>query len=202
MKLKKIASLALAGLMAVSMLAGCGDNSSNNNTTVVPGTSSVVSAVNDGQNANNKVKITFTSSTVLENAINTLVADNGDKVLTSGNFAGAMPKLTGETYGTAVWSDTNTPSASGKQVLLYANALTALNKDAALKMVANKVDETVKDLVKTTYDEDTYRAGNTFYNYSYEGEIALVSATNTTNVTTWYYAFTITQNAEAKKLDK
>ena len=31
MKLKKIASLALAGIMAVSMLAGCSNNGGSNN---------------------------------------------------------------------------------------------------------------------------------------------------------------------------
>ena len=37
MKLKKIASLALAGIMAVSMLAGCGEAASSSEPTTPPG---------------------------------------------------------------------------------------------------------------------------------------------------------------------
>ena len=50
MKLKKIASLALAGIMAVSMLAGCSNgsnsgNNENNDGNVTPVTSKIVDAV-------------------------------------------------------------------------------------------------------------------------------------------------------------
>ena len=53
MKLKKIASLAMAGVMAVSMLAGCsGTNVDDDNDVVVtPSASSIVTAVNNGQSA-------------------------------------------------------------------------------------------------------------------------------------------------------
>ena len=71
MKLKKIASLALAGVMAVSMLAGCNNgsssNSGNGNTGVV--TSSIVDAVNKGQSVVNDVKITFTADSDLDSAL-------------------------------------------------------------------------------------------------------------------------------------
>ncbi|OUP25832.1 hypothetical protein [Faecalibacterium sp. An192] len=71
MKLKKIASLALAGVMAVSMLAGCNNGSSSNggngNTEVV--TSSIVDAVNKGQSVANDVKITFTADSDLDSAL-------------------------------------------------------------------------------------------------------------------------------------
>lgn len=67
MKLKKMASLALAGLMAVSMLAGCSNGSnSNDNGDTTPATTSVVDAVNNGQSANNDVKITFTADSELD----------------------------------------------------------------------------------------------------------------------------------------
>jgi len=82
MKLKKIASLMLAGVMAVSMLAGC----SGNNTTdpenpddpiVVPETG-IVAAVNDGQNVDNDVKITFTSDSNLDALLNSAVQAYGE----------------------------------------------------------------------------------------------------------------------------
>ena len=73
MKLKKIASLALAGIMAVSMLAGCsngennnGGNSGDDNTVITPSTTPVVDAVNKGQDVTNDVKITFTADSKLK----------------------------------------------------------------------------------------------------------------------------------------
>ena len=73
MKLKKIASLALAGVMAVSMLAGCstGNNSNSNSTpdqgeTEVVPASAVVNLLNNKQTITNKVKINFTADAQLE----------------------------------------------------------------------------------------------------------------------------------------
>ena len=70
MKLKKIASLAMAGVMAVSMLAGCsGTNVDDDNDVVVtPSASSIVTAVNNGQSAANAVKVEFTSDSELDAA--------------------------------------------------------------------------------------------------------------------------------------
>ena len=192
--------------MAVSMLAGCSIKGAGNNgdsTVVAPANTSVVTAVNDGQSSNNKVKITFTSSTTLENAIKTMIADNGDTVLTGNDFKNAMSKFTGETYVNTAWDDnSNKATKAGEQIVLYADTLSAMNETAALKMVADAVDGVVGKLVTTTFDKDTTKPENTYYNYSYEGEIALVSATSTEGVTTWYYVYTIDQTAEAKKLEK
>ena len=57
MKLKKIASLALAGIMAVSMLAGCNGSSSSSTTTERETTTGIVAAVNNGQDKTNEVKV-------------------------------------------------------------------------------------------------------------------------------------------------
>ena len=82
MKLKKIASLMLAGVMAVSMLAGCSgkgttDPENPDNPVVVPETG-IVAAVNDGQNADNDVKITFTSDSNLDALLNSAVKAYGE----------------------------------------------------------------------------------------------------------------------------
>ena len=80
MKLKKIASLALAGTMAVSMLAACGtDAGSSNSGEQDPTTnvSSVVEAVNDGQSAVNQVKVDFASDSELDSALKRTVEKYG-----------------------------------------------------------------------------------------------------------------------------
>ena len=74
MKLKKIASLALAGVMAVSMLAGCeggkgNDNNNPDNGQPVITTTPVVDAVNKGQKSTNAVKIKFTKNDSLDAAL-------------------------------------------------------------------------------------------------------------------------------------
>ena len=88
MKLKKIASLALAGVMAVSMLAGCNGGTSNNGTPdddggdVVVTTSPVVKAVNDGQTSGNVVKINFTDDSKLNTALQKAVEVYGTDAMT------------------------------------------------------------------------------------------------------------------------
>lgn len=76
MKLKKIASLALAGAMAVSMLAGCGTDSSNstgNNTTdngtVVVPASGVAEMLNNNQDPAAKVQIKFSADSSFEKLV-------------------------------------------------------------------------------------------------------------------------------------
>lgn len=82
MKLKKIASLALAGALAVSMLAGCGTKTNNNGEPEQPSASatSIVDAVNDGQSALNKAKITFTADSKLDEVVGRIADQLGKGV--------------------------------------------------------------------------------------------------------------------------
>ena len=73
MKLKKIASLALAGIMAVSMLAACGEGTNNSNSgssSSQPTTASVVSTVKNAiADKNGDLVITVEENTALNNAM-------------------------------------------------------------------------------------------------------------------------------------
>ena len=80
MKLKKIASLALAGIMAVSMLAGC--NTANEtpeepNTPVVPTTSSIGDYMNNLMNGDQKKILTFEENADLSAAVAKVAMDSG-----------------------------------------------------------------------------------------------------------------------------
>ena len=80
MKLKKIASLALAGIMAVSMLAGCKDNPSSSSeptNPVNPVTSDVADAVNKLLSGDQKEVMTFGTSSALLNAVKAVAGDSG-----------------------------------------------------------------------------------------------------------------------------
>ena len=84
MKLKKIASLALAGIMAVSMLAGCNGASSSNPTEpenpAVPSTYNVAEYLNDILTEKQSKKISFTDNSTLRS--NTLAIATDSSVVT------------------------------------------------------------------------------------------------------------------------
>ena len=81
MKLKKIASLALAGIMAVSMLAACGEGTNNGNSgssSSQPTTASVVSTVKNAiADKNSDLVITVEENTALNDAMKKYNEDNG-----------------------------------------------------------------------------------------------------------------------------
>ena len=84
MKLKKIASLALAGIMAVSMLTACGEGDSNSTVTppVDNTTSTGLSAqLGDEASALTNSKVTFADSTALNNALKHAVGNIGDRTI-------------------------------------------------------------------------------------------------------------------------
>lgn len=119
MKLKKFAALALAGVMAVSMLAGCSGKSTNTTpsnpgaddgeTEVVP-SSAVVTMFNNGQSVTNKATVKFTDDAKFEanmkNAVELYgiaVDGDGDR-RDSDKVLETYLKLTGETFDTeAYW---------------------------------------------------------------------------------------------------
>ena len=83
MKLKKIASLMLAGIMAVSMLAGCKGNTINEN----PGSSSseptvqnsaIAEALNDELSAKQAALLSFSSNAKLASLLNRIATDDED----------------------------------------------------------------------------------------------------------------------------
>ena len=85
MKLKKIASLMLAGVMAVSMLAGCGEGSSSSSSEptnpVTPVATGIAGAVNAARNdyAKNSLKLTYNESSSLAEILQTIAQDKYGK---------------------------------------------------------------------------------------------------------------------------
>ena len=84
MKLKKIVSLALAGIMAVSMLTACGEGDSNSSVTPpVDNTTSTGLSAQLGAEASDLTnsKVTFADSTALNNALKHAVGNIGDRTI-------------------------------------------------------------------------------------------------------------------------
>lgn len=209
MKLKKIVSLALAGILAVSMLAGCGDNSSNNNEVVVPTPStSIVDALNNGQSASNTVKVTFTSDSELQDALETAIAMNGTATLSVTQIKNLMP----EDFATALWTVNSYPnSGTGKNLDIDGESATILNlinvtgantEKAALNKAAADVDKVVAGLVEKSKDEagnTSITTGKKYYVFDYEGAAAMVSVKMNDGTTKYFVAYTLTQTATEKK---
>lgn len=227
MKLKKIASLALAGIMAVSMLAGCSNgsnsgNNENNDGNVTPVTSKIVDAVNNGQTAGNKVKIEFEVNSKLDAALQQAVnvygtdasvnevskaitANTGlatkSATLSSTNRYGFLTG--GVTYQIAV--DTKRDADGDTYTVMGVVSITALSEDYVLNSVAKAVDDAVATLSVSSNDkgedgEVDVAVDKKYYGYDYDGSISMVSVETLAGTTTYYVAYVVNQTVTTKTL--
>ena len=176
MKLNKVLALALSGVMAVSMLAGCKGNTPDNGgqgeQEVVTGAAAVL---NDEQDV---IDFTSASSTDLEKATSVLTSvttnpslaaldpttDDVMKVLASLG----VDDLTNDWNPIKEYQDT---SDSMTAVAVFANKGTEKSMNADLKKLA--------DDISTTFKKEVI-SGNKLYTYSYTGSVCAVTATNLT----------------------
>ena len=214
MKLKKIASLALAGLMAVSMLAGCGNNANsgnnNNNGTV---SSSIVDAVNNGQDSYNDVKVTFTADSKLQDAVDKVVAAYGNHITAQAlneikQYAGLVDPIDNVND---FKSNAAAPTKDGEKVTYFGVIYLGVGdmSEAYLNNQAvAEINDLVADLDDTTlvtaddYKKDqTYaitKDGATYYDFSYTGKICM-SEVNVGGMTTAYAAVVVIEQTAAEK---
>ena len=222
MKLKKIASLMLAGVMAVSMLAGCNgapvdDNTDDNNGNVVTPTS-IVTAVNNGQSATNRVKIDFTADAALDSALTKAVKSIGDRWdstglnvelvrLTGNDRIGNQTFYTGDAntnFGTTVdpnndpWKNIDGTVIEGMAAMPLMNVMS--DKAAAEKAAAKIINEVVAELDDTTYAEGVTVSGDKYCDFSYTGTVSMVSSVENDGTVNYYFAFVITQTTAVKTL--
>ena len=131
MKLKKIASLALAGIMAVSMLAGCKSNPADPETPnepVVPTTSSIGEYVNNLMTKDQKKILTFDENANLASAVSKIAEDSG--VITPLVISGAKTTVDGNNYTN--WSAYNKTATEKvkdefKSGIVYAGSTDGIN---------------------------------------------------------------------------
>ena len=151
MKLKKIASLALAGIMAVSMLTACGEGNSNSTVTPpVDNTTSTGLSAQLGDEASDLTnsKVTFADSTALNNALKHAVGNIGDRTISQAFIA----NINDVTY----LGDLQAWGAVGAAVGVLEDDM-----DVDVAMVATGVDPvaaTVNGLnpTNTQYDDNNY----------------------------------------------
>ena len=157
MKLKKIASLMLAGVMAVSMLAGCSGNSnSNNNNNEDPVVdSSLAGQVIAALDKDTTDVVAFAGDDSMESALKKMVEDYGTAITSVNNVEtltkalllvndslgeyGGLPAVyTGNTYG-------NTSEATDKkeETSVWVRVFDAPGADSSF--VANKLADMIDD---------------------------------------------------------
>ena len=211
MKLKKIASLALAGIMAVSMLAACGEGTNNGNSgssSSQPTTASVVSTVKNAiADKNSDLVITVEENTALNDAMKKYNEDNEhlypalsegtvrDEVLNK-VFTDATLRVGNNMLGADVLSklveNLAKKDTTGYRYAVVSNGAGA-SADSVRTLAANEIAESMKDL------QNVVNTGNKTVNisytmYVYEGSMvtndnktepyvmAVLKATSKTNV--------------------
>ena len=222
MKLKKIASLMLAGVMAVSMLAACGDqapvddNKDDENGTVT--TTPIVANVNEDQD-----KIDFVSDGSLTAALTKLVEEEGKgHNISEAEIKNFVERTTGlefvkntNAFNGNEWSpvfgsfrldvckDAGKDGDSMTKVFVErVNFTNAYNEDAAVEVATRNIVDTINDLPTTTFvamDNKDGKLptvnGDEYSNYTYTGTMSdVVAVTGLNNQTYYYVAYTITQN--------
>ena len=207
MKLKKIAALALAGVLAVSMLAGCGDNSSNgNNVVVTPGTSSIVAAFNDGQDADNDVKITFSSDATLDNVVKKVIEKEGTD-FTETEARQLYAKMTGKgasfgSNGAATpYTDFTSVENTESRTVLYTKSYdgeTYWSENDAVKAAGRDVDAVIADLKASTKKDTT--VGKKYVDFSYTGNVTMVKVEDVTGTVEYVVVYTITRTGTEVEL--
>ena len=222
MKLKKLMALAMSGVLAVSMFAGCaektGDTTEGDNNGVVYN-SPLVSAVNDAQD-----KIDFTSDNSLTNALKKAVAEVGaDNDADESVIKEYVEHTTGNVFDDALLPNGKDEGKDG-EVNTIVKVVKVESKDAwTNEAVVANVAKSVKDYVTSSeladttfvkYQEsivggiyyDTFfgwvvnnsgeatAEGDEYRNYSYTGTVSdLVSVTSMDGSTNYYVAYTVSQ---------
>ena len=203
MKLKKIASLALAGIMAVSMLAGCKDGgnsnsgSSSENTNTASGYSAML-----GEAVSDKVKdmdyVTFSDNDKDKTALATAVKNVGSKDVYNASSVGTLTPL-GNTSAKAAFKDAAGLARDGilsgkvsifKSVdpinqtvkvgeILYIDG--SMDVATVMDFVANKYNKALENLV----DSETVNSGTVTMkvDYDYTISVSIVNVPATSNTT-------------------
>ena len=226
MKLKKIASLALAGVMAVSMLAGCkaADNSTGDqgNTTVETTATGIAKTLNAGQTPGNDAKITFSSDSTMDSMLAAAVKRAGEEA-TDQQVLDAYVALTGDMGNVFVagglvlngfvlydepnpdYEDDILPAEAACKdgethtfVTVFKSDATDLTKEAAEKRFVNEIDEAASKLTATTKVKGQTAAGHTYYDFTYTGKASMVSVTTVDGTVDYYMLVSVTQTCNAK----
>ena len=213
MKLKKIASLMLAGIMAVSMLAGCDGKggSGEEENPVVPAETGVVAYANDALTADQKEIFTYAASADLDAILKDLASStsNFDKDNIHSIYSQygeeyeseLIKKLNGKLDGIVLsdndFSEAPADGKSQKRGLVYTIS-GRLDAEEAVGKIAGVVGGYVERDNDTNGINcpDVVEYNGTKYDCAYSAEISAVkvSSSSAPNESAWVVAIVLTQN--------
>ena len=228
MKLKKIAALALAGVMAVSMLAGCAGKGTDDKTDMSKLGAAVVSELAKATTD----KVTFTADNSLTDAVTALKAKYGTnydlgtmKIAELSEVSKSYPNTTklfvsvvdpasvGSVSGTYV--DLNEDAVSEEAVKAATKSQTATykidcsavkgytNTDAIAKALAAKIDSAVAADKTLVANSGKYKAASGYearVDYTYTGVVSVYAETDAeTGVVSYYAYYTVTRTGSEVK---
>ena len=189
MKLKKLLALALAGVMAVSMLAGCKGGNKPEDPTEEPVDTSIASYFNDAQ-ADNEVKAEFTYDSDVENMIKKALEVYGteaSKTEVETQIKDSMDDVTWVAgFGPAYLYASDTTNAKNTYAYLLLKDDTSAMTDEAL--VKDVVDDF--DFASVLLDERT--TAGIKYDYTNTGKVAMVKSVDKDGTTHRYVAVIVT----------
>ena len=213
MKLKKIASLMLAGVMAVSMLAGCSNGTKPDDGEKDPVVdSSLTGKVIAALDEDTTKIVDFTSDSALDVAVAKAVENYGVKYLSKvdATVLNSIDDKISTDDEIALSQDKSNNSAGAKKdakegsmtVVLTGKTLgvtAGVSTEYAAKVIAQKIDDEIANLdlpenSKTyTYDKDK---GDFWYNFSYTGNLSVTEVKDAvTGASSYIAVYTITRTA-------
>ena len=205
MKLKKIVSLALAGIMAVSMLAGCSGNSNSGNTQEPTTPATGISAKVDGMlDQKDKIELTDNSTyaSYLASAIEKADLKAGDLLdVTTMNWATTGTVVTelqnSFKYNVVNYVTTQTVASFSKPTTADEKVYMSLfvapgakSEDVVLNALVAKLDSV---LTKDNLPK-TITVGTDYYNEKYTGSVSMQKVTDG-STSAWYILVTIENEA-------
>ena len=212
MKLKKIASLMLAGIMAVSMLAGCksGTTTDDEKNPTTPATPSVVTYANDALNAAQKEVFTFKANAELDTILKDVATSadnfNSKKIETIFKSFDVHSSIAEASDVSTFMKGKVSDKLSGQRVDTFGELKTLPADEASQKVVqvlsiSGGIEEevAVKKMVKAYaeyIDEEHMPRNVAGYACTYSADISVVKVASPehTDNTAWVMAVVVTQN--------
>ena len=210
MKLKKIASLMLAGVMAISMLAGCSTNGNGDDKgeEVVTGISADFASyltnqdkVDFADNANDQAALAKAVKNVEDSTIKN-VTTLADTALTAEPTKTVVSTLKANTSLILNQVNTNTVrniTEKTTYVVVY-QAPGEMKQSAVLAQAASKIDTTVSGLPENSL-KGSETAGTKYYTYDYTGSVSVEKvSTKNGESSAWYVLVSVTVDPTETKL--
>lgn len=216
MKLKKIASLALAGIMAVSMLAGCSNGNSNSGNTEEPVAPSTGVSAKVQSLLKNDDLITLSDNSTYSSYLDSAIKKADVDAATMGEMNGSnnvdddiLNVLKSKFEDNVVKYDSGNSfraanlvkvSLEDDVVLAYALAFDGkMSEEVVLNALATKMDAYVVDSVLVSDKTDS--SGKHFVTIDYTGSVSLQKVSKD-GVSTWIALFVVNSDVTRTEINK